>query len=66
MEQMKKETEGRQIVDYLILRLAGISSPNERSKLNHIFRLGVRSALEALLQTMVGVNDSEDEDTEDN
>lgn len=55
MEQLKNETEGRKIVDDLILCLAGIDSPNERSRLGHVFRLGAHTALEALLQTMVGL-----------
>jgi hypothetical protein len=65
MEQLKNETKGRKIVDDLILCLAGISSPNERLKLNRVFRLGAHAALEALLQTMIGLHDSQDEETEE-
>lgn len=65
MEQLKNSSEGRAMIDDLVLELSGIASATERSRIAKRLRLGALAALEALQKTMVATRESEEETESD-
>ena len=62
LEQLRKETKARKLVDDLILKLVGVESEAERVRLGRLLRSGALAAIAALQKTMISSGEEEEEE----